>query len=147
MYDILLVVHNWFRWVVLILGFIAVLNALFGWIGKREWVNRDRVLGSLFGGALDLQLLFGIILYFISPITQAALANFGNAMRVPELRFFGLEHLFYMVIAVVAVHLGSILARRAPADSAKHRRAALWYLFAIILILIAIPWSRPLFRV
>lgn len=147
MYDILLIIHNWFRWVVLILGFIAVINAFFGWLSRRAWVKRDRTLGSLFGITLDIQLLFGIILYFISPIVQSALSDLRGAMGTEELRFFSLEHLFYMVIAVVAVHLGSILSRRAQTDIVKHRRAALWYLFTIAIILIGIPWWRPLFRV
>jgi hypothetical protein len=99
-----------------------------------------------FSSALDTQVLLGLILYFISPLTRTALQNFGAAMSSPDLRFFALEHVFYMLIAVILVHIGSVRARRAKTDVDKHRTAAIFYSLAVLIILIAIPWSRPLIR-
>lgn len=147
MYPVILAIHNIFRWVVLILALVALIRAYGGWFQKREWTEGDRKAGSYFAISMDIQLLLGLLLYFVlAPWFSAVAADFGEAMQNPELRFFGLEHVFYMFIAVVMVHVGSVLARRAPESLAKFRRQAIWFTLATILILIAIPWWRPLLR-
>lgn len=145
MYPVVLAVHNILRWVVLILGVLALARAYLGWFGKRDWTPGDRKVGVFFGVSLDLQLLIGLVLYFfLSPLTQAALRDFGAAMADLQLRFFALEHIFYMILAVVCAHVGSITARRAQEDIGKHRRSAIWFTIAMVIIVLAIPWWRPL---
>ena len=146
-YGILLTLHNWPRWGVLQAAVAALVSAWSGWLGKRDYTSTDRTLGMFFTIVLDIQLLLGIILYFVSPLIQGVLSDFGSAMSVPELRFFGLEHVFYMVIAVIAAHVGSAMAKRANEPQKKFMRSALWFTLAVVIILIAIPWSRPLFRI
>jgi hypothetical protein len=146
MYQIILGIHNIVRWVALILAIVATVGAFSGWFGKRQWSERDRKIGSFFGIAMDIQLLLGLLLYFVfSPITRAAMADFGAAMGVTDLRFFGMEHAFYMLLAVVSAHLGSILSRRAPDSKTKFQRAAIFFGLSLLLILLGIPWMRPLF--
>lgn len=145
MYPAVLAIHNIVRWAALILGIVAFGRALAGWLGGREWTRDDRRWGMLFTTAMDIQLLLGVILYFfLSPITRQALSNFGQAMSVPDLRFFGLEHALYMVAAVAAAHIGSAISRRGDDSKGKFRIAALLYGLAVILMLVGIPWSRPL---
>ena len=145
MYPFILGLHNLFRWVALILAIVATVGAFLGWFGKRQWSERDRKIGSFFGMAMDIQLLLGLILYFAySPITRQALADFGAAMGVKDLRFFGVEHVFYMILAVVFAHLGSILARKAPESKAKFQRAAIFFGISLLLMLLGIPWTRSL---
>jgi uncharacterized membrane protein YozB (DUF420 family) len=147
MYTVVLIIHNILRWVVLILAVYSILRAYSGWFGKREWRQSDRKAGSFFTIAMDVQLLVGLWLYiFLSPLTETALGDFGAAMNNAELRFFALEHVLYMVLAVVFAHLGNVLSRRAEEMVAKYRRAALWFTLTLIFIVIAIPWSRPLLR-
>ena len=146
MYELFLALHNIVRWVVLILAIFATVGAFLGWFGKRQWSERDRKIGLFFGMAMDIQLLLGLILYFVySPITRAALADFGATMDVKDLRFFGMEHVFYMVLAVVFAHLGSVFSRRAPDSKAKFQRAAIFFGLSLLLILLGMPWMRPLF--
>lgn len=148
MYSVILVLHNWLRWIVLILAIVALVRAYRGWLGKRGWSESDRKAGSFFGMALDIQLLLGLILYFfLSPTTRTILQNFGAAMSDPNQRFFGLEHILFMIVAVILVHVGTAMARRADQPELKQRNAAIFYTLAVIIILVAIPWSRPLLRV
>lgn len=145
MYPIVLAAHNIVRWIVLILGVIAVGRALYGWFSKGEWTDTDRRLGIFYTSSIDVQLLLGLILYiFLSPITQEVFRNFGEAMGNPGLRFFGLEHAFFMILAVVFAHLGSAFSRRAGEPATKFRMAAIWYGLALIVILLGMPWMRPL---
>jgi uncharacterized membrane protein YozB (DUF420 family) len=147
MYEIFLAVHNWLRWVVVILAVLALVRAYLGWLGGRPYTPQDRRWGSFFAISLDIQLLVGLILYFaLSPLTTAALRDFGSAMRSADMRFFALEHVFYTVLAVVFAHLGTALSRRQAVDVKKHRIAAIFFTLAVLMLVIGIPWARPLFR-
>ena len=147
MYPAVLFAHSWVRWIVAIAAVAAVARAFYGWLGKKDWARLDDQLGLLFSTSLDVQMLLGLILYFfLSPITQAAFKNLGAAMSDATLRFFTLEHLLYMLVAVVLGHVGRALSKKATEPVAKHRMAAILFGLATLAILLAIPWSRPLFR-
>ena len=145
MYPTILAIHNIVRWIVLISGLIAAVKALIGWFGSKEWSNLDDQLGLIFTISLDIQLLLGLVLYiFLSPITTTAFRDFGAAMADGDLRFWAIEHIFMMVLAVILAHIGRALSKKAVEDKAKFKRAAIFYTLAILFILAAIPWDRAL---
>lgn len=145
MYTFTLAFHNIIRWVALVLVILATVRAFLGWLGNSQWSERDRKVGSFAAMAVDIQLLLGLLLYFfLSPLTKTAFQDFGAAMEVAGLRFFVLEHAFYMVLAVVFVHLGSALPKKAADSKAKFLRAAIFFGLALLLLILGTPWSRPL---
>ncbi len=151
MYLFLLSLHSIVRWVVVIAGVIAVVQALRGLLGRRQWTRLDDRLGLAFTSALDTQLLLGVLLYVVSPLIQAVFADFGAAMGVTAQRFFAMEHALLMIVAVVLAHVGRARIRRAPDDESRYRQAALFFGLALLVILVAIPWpfspaARPLVR-
>lgn len=146
-YLALLTLHSWVRWTVIILAFVALVGVYRGWLRKLPWTDSVRRIGVFFGSALDTQLLLGLLLYlFFSPITQAAFNNWSMALSTPMFRFFTIEHLAFMTVAVVLVHVGSMLSQRAEEPAAKYRTSAIFFTVAILLVLVAIPWSRPILR-
>ena len=151
MYSLFLSVHSWLRWVILILGLVAVVRAI-GGRGGRPWTSADESVGKWFIASLDLQFLVGLLLYaWFSPLTRAAFADFGGAMRNAGLRFFAVEHLLGMIVAVALAHVGRVRSRKATTDARRHHVAALFYGLALIILLASIPWpgmpaGRPLFR-
>jgi len=145
MYPVVLALHNIFRWIVVVAAILALVRAYRGWLRKSDWNNADRRVGVFFTVSMDIQLLLGLLLYvFFSPITRTALSDIGAAMGDPGARFFALEHLFYMFLAVVFAHLGNTFAKKAAQAADKHRRAAIWYTLAILAILLGMPWMRRL---
>ena len=104
-----------------------------------------------FISVLDVQLLLGLTLYFVlSPITAAAMHHFGAAMKDAQLRFFGVEHIFTMLLAIAVAHIGRIRSKR-KTGSARHRSVLITQAFWLLITLAAIPWpgldiARPLFR-
>jgi hypothetical protein len=102
--------------------------------------------------ALDIQMLLGLLLYLVlSPFTAEAMRDFGAAMRNAPLRFFAVEHVALMLAAVVVVHVGRVLARKAKTPEAKRTRLLVSFGLATIVMLIGMPWpglasGRPLFR-
>jgi hypothetical protein len=152
MYPLVLSLHSWLRWVVILAGLIALMRAIAGWTGERSWTAGDNRVGAIFVGTLDLQLLLGLLLYlWLSPITWTALADLGGAMRTPALRFWAVEHVFGMLVAIAVAHVGRVRVRRAASDTRRHRITALSVGFALLVIAITIPWpfmpyARPLLR-
>ena len=141
MYTLVLIIHSWLRWAVLAAGIAAVARG-----GARESST-----GRWFTILLDVQMLIGLLLYFVlSPFTTAALGDFGGAMKTPQLRFFAVEHVFGMVIAIALAHVGTAKIKKAPAER-RGKLAMIFYGLALIAILASIPWpgmpaGRPLFR-
>jgi putative Ca2+/H+ antiporter (TMEM165/GDT1 family) len=152
MYLAVLTLHSYVRWIVVILASVAVVRALGGWLGRKEWTALDRRLGVFFSSSMDLQLLLGLILYiFLSPSTHTAFQDFGAALSNEVLRYWSLEHIGLMLVAVVLVHVGQTLSKRAGEARVKHRQAAIFFGLAILIVLFAIPWpflpyGRPLIR-
>lgn len=141
MYGIFLPLHNILRWVVLALALFAIVRALIGWLGKKEWGALDARAGLWFTIAMDVQFLVGLILYvFLSPLTLTALQNFGGAMQNTTMRFFAVEHVTLMIVALALAHMGRAFSRKAQTAPAKHQRAALWFGLALLAMLVAIPW-------
>lgn len=146
MYTGLLHSHNGLRWLVLIALLISIVLAVSGWFAKRDWKKTDNISGLLLVVFMDLQFLIGIVLYaFVSPITKAAFADFGATMKNPELRFYAVEHILMMVIALVLVHIGRAKSKKYLAGWKRHRAAAIYYTISLLLILAAIPWERAMF--
>jgi heme/copper-type cytochrome/quinol oxidase subunit 4 len=151
-FGIFLYLHSYVRWLVVIFALLAVGSSFLGWFGKRPWTAVENRLGLLFTVSFDFQVLLGAILYFfLSPLTTAALRNFGAAMKNDLLRFFSVEHLAIMLVAVVIAHIGRFLSLKASSDQGRFKRAAIFYTLAILLVLVSIPWpflsvGRPLLR-
>jgi hypothetical protein len=152
MYELALTIHSILRLVVLALLLYALFRAIAGWLGRKSWTDADRKAGLFLTIAADVQLLLGLLLYFVwSPFTQQARADMGAAMKDKELRFWAVEHLTIMLLALVAIHLTKVLARKAKTDAAKHRRGAIGYALTLLLIIGGSPWpggrfDRPFVR-
>jgi hypothetical protein len=152
MYSVVLLVHSWLRWLILVAAIVALGRALSGRAGRKLWGTADERSLQIFTISMDIQLLFGLILYVgISPITAVAFQNLGAAMRDPSLRFFVVEHAIGMIAAVALAHVGRARVRKAATADAKHRTALLFVALSLLAMLISIPWpwmpgGRPLFR-
>lgn len=152
MYTTLLFLHSWLRWVVLILAVLLVLVGLVRWSRADADTKLVDKLSGMFVGTLDLQFLIGLILYFIAPTVRTLFADFGAGMGDRVIRFWGVEHIFGMLVAVVLSHIGRVKIKRAPDAVGKHRAAAIWIGIALLIMLLTIPWpgmpqGRPLFRI
>lgn len=130
--GVVLAIHNLVRWVVLIVAVFALYRAYTGWLGKKAWEATDRLAGLLFSITIDVQLLLGIVLLF------------ARGFSVIQARFY-MEHITPMILAMIFVHVGSALSKKATEDVEKHRKAAIWFTLTMLLILVSIPWTRPLF--
>ncbi len=153
MYPLFLSLHSITRWAVIVFGVLVIAQAVLGMSSRRDWRTLDqRGVDGLFW-SVNIQIVLGLILYvFLSPIIQDALSDFRGAMRDSRVRFWLIEHMTMMIIALGLVHIGAARVRRAADAVAKHRAALIFFGIALLLILISIPWPgtgadpRPLYR-
>jgi hypothetical protein len=131
--SFLLFLHSLLRYAVLITVAGAGLLHLRGFLGHRPILNGERTLAIVAMIVCHVQLALGLILYAM---------NFEGYSNMPGAvgRFWKMEHLGTMIIAILLVTLGRMLSKRAKVERSKQLRVAIFYLIALALMLWAIPW-------
>ena len=148
--QLFLTLHNLTRWVFLVVAIILLIQAFQGWFGKKTYSEQNRKLNIAFTSLFDLQILFGVILFF-SKGWGTVMMSGGDIMATAAIRFFVVEHWMIMLLGVILAHIGSSQVKKATTDLTKFRRTAIWFGISVVLVLAAIPWpgmaaGRPLLR-
>ena len=150
MYTTVLFLHSWIRWIALVSTVGVTLAALRGKVeGDRSTADRWGMVAML---SLDLQMLLGLVLYLgLSPNMREILNHFGESMQRADTRFWAVEHITAMFLAIVLSHVGRVLARKAKTSASKRKRLLVCFGLATLLILAGMPWpgrpgGRDLFR-
>ncbi len=152
MFPTLLILHSILRWFILISLVISLFFAYRGWLKKKPFTKFDNYLRIITVSFVHIQLIIGAWLYWISPIVDYFLNNFNEAVHMTQPRFFGMEHITMMVLAVSFITIGSSIARRTKDSQKKFKAIAIWYTIAFIFIFTSIPWpfspftTRPYIR-
>ena len=141
-YSIMFHAHSGLRWLILLLAVVLVVKSLIGLFGGGKYSKLDNILSASFVGFMHTQLLLGIYLYFTSSLVKTAFLDFGAAMKDSELRFWSVEHISVMILAIVAAQGGRSIMKRASDDSVKFRFQAIFFGVSLLLMLFAIPWDR-----
>ena len=136
MYNALKHAHSGFRWLVLALLVYAIYNALMKWKNRSKFTEADKK-ASLFAMVfLHIQFLIGIVLYFISPLVSFA----DGFMKNAGTRFYTMEHTIMMLIAIALVTIGYSKSKKKVENGHKFKTIFTFYLIALLVILLAIPW-------
>lgn len=136
MYNFIQKFHSGWAYLALLLLVIVVVNSVLGLTSKKEFTARDRKI-ALFGLiAAHIQLLVGLILYFVSPLGLD-----GFSMTDKALRLTSLEHPLTNIIAIVLITIGWSKHKKIVTNHAKHKTIAVFYGLGLLLILSRIPWS------
>lgn len=98
--SVILTIHSLVRWVIVVVGLIALVKFLIGWIRKSEFGKMDRGLSSGFSGLMDLQVTIGLVYFLITGFSGAGFPGYR------------IEHAVTMLIAAAVAHTPSILKKR-----------------------------------
>ncbi|HTS45156.1 MAG TPA: hypothetical protein VMH01_12220 [Puia sp.] len=153
MQTTLLYLHNILRWVILLLLLISIGKSLSGWLNKKIFVQRDRKIWLFTLISAHIALLIGLIQLAFGRygIFTTSLPEGTNLMKNKFYRFFWIEHPVAMILAVVFITLGYRMSKKGVSDEVKYKRAFVFFLLALILILAGVPWpfreivGRPLY--
>lgn len=152
MYQTLTFYHSTMRWLVLVSLLYAIYRAYKGYTLNAKFSSTDNSIRHWTATIAHIQLVIGIILYTQSPIIKYFWQNFNEAIHNIDTTFFGLLHIILMLTAIILITIGSALSKRKTTDKDKFKTMLLWFLIALIIIFIAIPWpfsplaNRPYFR-
>lgn len=140
MYKGLQHAHSGLAYLALLALVIVIFWALFGALSGRDFKEKDRKIAMIAFILSHVQLLLGLILYFVSPKGFSLLTG-GEAMADSAARLTALEHPLINIIAIVLISIGYIRAKKLTESRAKFRSIYMLYAVGIVLIISRIPWS------
>jgi uncharacterized membrane protein len=134
MYQGLLHTHSGLRYLVLALLVAVIIKSSIGWFSKKPFTALDNKLSLWLLITTHLQFLIGLVLYFVSPFVQFH----SETMKDPGIRYWTVEHIFAMLIAVVLITIARVSSKKMTEDAAKHKRLAIFNEMAFFIILLTI---------
>lgn len=134
MYLIFKYLHSGVRYIVLILVLLAIFQSLFGLIGKNNYTETNRKINLFALISAHTQLLIGIVLYFLSPLVSFT----SGAMKNPTIRYWTVEHISMMVIAIILITIGYVRSKKVVLPEKKHLNIFIFYLLAIIIVIVTL---------
>ena len=137
MYEGLKHAHSGIRWIFLALIIYAVVNAFIKWRNGSAYTESDRKASLFTFIFTHIQLLIGLVLYFISPKVQSMS---GAVMKDPIARFFTVEHITMMLLGIIVITIGYSKAKKAADSTQKFKTTFIFFLIGLLLILSRIPW-------
>lgn len=141
MYDIVKNLHSYWAYLVLLILIFAVINALIKTFGSKEYTPKDFRLGLFTLIVSHIQLLIGLILYFVSPRFALWSELGGGVMKNAVARLFLVEHPLINIIAVALITIGYSKHKKKLTSPSKLKMIAIFYTIALVLFLSRIPWS------
>lgn len=143
MYEIIYSLHSFFAYAVLGILIVAVVNAIMGLKGNKMFTLEKDFRLSLFALILShMQLLVGIILYFVSPKGFGAIQEFGMGGLTSAARLVAVEHPFINIIALVFITIGWSKHKKLMEANRKFKTIAIFYGIGLVLILSRLPWAQ-----
>ena len=141
MYNGLLHLHNFLRWVILLLLLIAIIQSF----SKRGGLLKTSLFLLI---AAHTQFLIGLYQWLTGNFGYKLIESngFSEVMKNSAQRFWAIEHIAGTLIAI-----GLITVARGKIKSGNYNAASWMYLVALILILAVVPWpfregiARPWF--
>ena len=135
-------VHSYWAYLVLAILIFAVINAILGLSKKKQFTDKDLRIGLFALIVSHMQLLIGLVWYFMSPWFSALTEDTGAVMKEKSLRLLAVEHPVMMVLAIVFITIGWSKHKKKTTDSAKFQTFAIFYGIGLLLMLSKIPWNN-----
>lgn len=139
MYFALLVLHSLLRWLMLGSLCYAIYTALRGVTQRQPFTQKANAIRHWTTTFTHIQLVIGMALYIQSPLVNVKVTGM-QVESFNEYTYFKYVHISLMILAVVLITIGSARAKRVATDQEKYKMMLTWFLIALVILLIAIPW-------
>ena len=138
MYATFLLLHSLARYIVLVLLIVLIARSLMGMINKSAFSGTDGKISLFTLIATHTQFLLGLVLYFVSPFVVFS----GDTMKDATMRYWTVEHISMMLIAVVLITIGRSTMKKLADGPAKHKRLFIFNTIALVIIIVAIASAK-----
>ena len=149
--DFILGAHSLLRWLILALLIVNILRSMVE--ADAQYTPDDTKWNLRLLIVAHINLLIGIIQYFFGSKGFIFFRDnsFGDIMKNSYMRFWAVEHITGMIIAVAIITISRSITKKDWPDLKKHKRQMLLYILAFIIIMAVIPWpfrgfGTPWFR-
>lgn len=134
--------HSYFAYLLLAVLVLSIVYVMIQMVRKKLFSDTVRKVALVGLIASHLQLLIGLILYFISPRGITVFSGEMSAVMGDSLtRLYALEHPLTMIIAIILITLGYSKAKKPGDDVRRFKTLLLFYILGLILMLSRIPWE------
>ena len=137
MYQFIQKFHSGWAYLALLILVVAVVNALIGKFSGKEFTSKDRKIALFALIAIHIQLLVGLVLYFVSPLGLESLGQMSDK----ALRLTSLEHPLINIIAIALITVGWSKHKKLVSSESKFKTFSIFYSIGLLLILSKIPWN------
>ena len=142
-YQWIMELHSYLAYVALAVLFLAVANAIMGFVGNKMFTLGKDFRLSLFALILcHLQLLVGLVLFFVSPSGLNAIQELGMGGLSSAARLLAVEHPFVNILALVLITIGWSKHKKIMEGKKKFKTIAIFYGLGLLLIMSRIPWAQ-----
>jgi hypothetical protein len=145
LFNKILFLHSYLRWLILFFLLFTFFKIAMAYRGKRSFGPTEKEFHLVSMILIDIQFLIGMVLYFQSPLVKALFSDFKTGVKEKEIRFFGMEHLFSMILVLVLIHIANVFSKKDIDPALKIRKMFFFYLGILVILLSGIPWFRALF--
>lgn len=142
MYSTIQFVHSIWAYLLLAVLVITTFNSLVKFFGGKEYGAKDMRLALFTLITMHIQLLIGLVLFFVSPNGLNAITSNGMGGLSSSARRLAVEHPALMIIAVVLVTIGYSKHKKQRLSTPKFKKLAIFYTLALIAVLAMIPWDQ-----
>ncbi|TXK78422.1 hypothetical protein [Mesonia sp. K4-1] len=143
MYRAIYYLHSYWAYMVILVAFLATINALIGVFTKKPYGAKDFRISLFALICTHLQLLIGLILFFVSPkiVWFSENVDMGLIMKNSTMRMYNVEHPLLMIIAIALITIGYSKHKKKLSSAPKFKTLAIFYTLAFAAILAMIPWA------
>jgi hypothetical protein len=141
MYNTVKILHSYWAYLVLLVLVLATFNALFKYLGKKEFNAKDFRISLFTLIVSHIQLLIGLLLYFVSDRFELWSELGGKVMSNSLARLYLIEHPLINIIAVALITIGYSKHKKKLTSTPKFKILAIFYSIALVLFLSRIPWD------
>lgn len=131
--------HSAFRYLVLLFLLAAIVDAVVALGGNKPYRKSSKLLALFALISTHIQLVLGLALYFLGD-KGMAMFKVADVMSISSARFFAVEHVTGMLLAITLITVGYSRAKRSATDRKKYITTALFYGLGLLIIFAMIPW-------
>lgn len=142
MYSTVFYLHSWWAYLAVLVLLVTTVNSLIGFFSKKDYGAIDFRLSLFTLIVFHIQLLLGIVLFFVAPYFTALTENgMGEVMGDSTLRLYIVEHPLMMLISVILITVGYSKHKKKLTSRPKFKLLSIFYTLALLFVLSRIPWD------
>jgi hypothetical protein len=140
MYKFFILQHIITSSVFLLVAVAYTFRSVIGWSKNLTYTKTDKYISYLFLILLYLTLVNGFIMYFfIAPSSKTAM-DIHYAMKRASLRFWAVEHFYFMTFALILTQIGSIFIRKTTNNKSRFGYTSFYYGIATLITMVSLSF-------